>query len=70
MISHEDAIAAHVRAAELRRVADVAMAAAARKSGSVFSAAFAEAKHREALAAVQSATAQSLWAAWTMRVRP
>lgn len=70
MISHEDAIAAHVRAAELRRVADVATVAAARKSGSVFSAAFAEAKHREAVAAVRSATAQSVWVSWTMKARP
>lgn len=70
MITHEEAAAAHERAAHLRRVADAAIAASAQKHGSVFSEAFAQAKHREALAAVQTATVQSLWVSWTMRVRP
>lgn len=70
MITHEDAMAAHERAAVLRCLADGATREAARKEGRIYSLAYAEAKHREALAAVQTATAQSLWASWTMRVRP
>ncbi len=70
MIDHSAAAAAHERAQKLRDTAEAASARATRRETSIFSQAYAEAKHREALAAVQSATAQSIWASWTMKVRP
>ncbi len=69
MITHKDAAEAQVRAQQATDEALLAQARAVRAqaeraAGSPFKSAFAEAKRREAQAAVTSAVAMARWAAW------
>lgn len=67
---HGAAAGAHAAAQKMRETAEIAAERMNRGEPSIFTMAYAEAKHREAAAAVRSATAQSIWASWTMKVRP
>jgi hypothetical protein len=64
MITHIDAAKAHERAAQLAEAAAVAQARAGKPESSLFSQAYADAKRREVLAAVVTASAQARWAMW------
>ncbi len=64
MITHTEAAQAHERAAQLAQAAEVAQARAGKAESSLFSQAYAEAKQREVMAAVVTASAQARWALW------
>ena len=68
MVTHKDAAEAHIRAQALTDAAADARERSERSPTSVFRWAYAEAKHREAQAAVTSAIAMARWAGWGCRV--
>lgn len=67
MITHADAAAAQLRAQQLVEAADAARQRAEGNVTSIFSQGYAEGKRREALAAVNTAHAQAMWARWGFR---